>query len=158
MPGRRTTAGILAGVALVATGAALALPATRLYWRVKSANPVRRGVALARQLGCFACHGELGRQGIADPSPGQSVPTWNGGTWMMYVREKDEVRQFILHGASERRAADPPTTAAIRMPAYSSFVDAGDADDLTAAFLVLSGMKRPDAGTPEARGLELARE
>jgi mono/diheme cytochrome c family protein len=158
MPGRRRTAGIFAGVALVIAGTALALPTTRFYWRIKSANPVRRGVRLARGLGCFACHGELGARGLPDPSPGQAVPTWSGGTWMMYVNGEDEIRQFILDGVSERRSSAPPTTAAIRMPAYAPFVDDREADDLTAAFLVLSGMKRPDAGTLEARGLDIARE
>lgn len=53
------------------------------YWRKRSSNPVRRGVALATELGCFTCHGEFGRTGIPDPRDDEPVPRWTGGVWMM---------------------------------------------------------------------------
>jgi len=62
-----------------------------------------------------------------------------------------------------RSAASPSAraereAAAIRMPAYRDVLRGSDLDDLTAAFLVLSGMGRPDRGAPEGRGYDLARE
>lgn len=160
MPRRRLAAAALVGVALIVLGAALALPAARLYWRIRSSNPVRRGVSLARGLGCFACHGELGAQGIPDPGSAEAVPAWSGGVWMMHVKTEDEVREFIEDGTTARTASGAPARhrAEIQMPAYARFVGERQLDDLTAAFLVLSGMKRPDGGTPEGRGLERARE
>ena len=83
-----------AAAAIVAVAAALAaLPALRVYWKARSANPVRRGLALSEQMGCFSCHGPLGAQGIPDPGLGEDVPAWGGGVWMMYVRNAAEVRE-----------------------------------------------------------------
>ena len=42
------------------------------------------------------------------------------------------------------------------MPAYRGVLSTREIDDVVAAFLVLSGMKRPAAGSLEARGLEVA--
>jgi mono/diheme cytochrome c family protein len=151
-----------AGLVLAAVAAALALPAARLFWRVRASNPVRRGVALARNLGCFSCHGDLGQNGIPDPSAeGKQVPAWSGGLWMMYVKDGGEIREFILDGVSGRRAAsesarDERRKAAVSMPAYRRFVGTREVDDLVATFEVLSGMKRPLDDTQEGRGHQIA--
>ncbi|MBZ5640849.1 MAG: cytochrome c [Acidobacteriia bacterium] len=155
----------MAGAAalLLVAAAATALPSIRLYWRHASANPVRRGAELARQLGCFSCHGDLGGSGIPEPgADDRQVPAWSGGLWMMYVKDREEVREFILDGVSRRRAAsasarDKRVGAGIRMPAYRRLLRAGQVDDLVAAFEVLSGMKGPPDGTPEERGRDIAR-
>jgi len=42
------------------------------------------------------------------------------------------------------------------MPAFRGALAAHEVDDVVAAFLVLSGMKRPADGTAEARGLDIA--
>lgn len=134
-------------------------------WRVRSSNPVRRGVALAGELGCFSCHGEQGAGGIPEPAvDGQTVPGWSGGVWMMYVESDDEIREFILDGET-RRQDDPHQDhvdhkhdeAGISMPAYRAVLDDVELEDLVATFKVLSGMTRPEAGTAERRGYELAR-
>jgi len=147
---------------LVAAAAALGLPAARLYWKVGASNPVRRGAALARDLGCFSCHGELGRSGIPDPSAeGKQVPAWGGGLWMMYVKDDAEVREFILDGVSRRRAASESAReerrgAAVAMPAYKDVLGKRELDDLVAAFEVLCGMKRPSDDTAEEHGYQIA--
>lgn len=134
----------------------------RAYWARRSSNPVRRGIHLARELGCFSCHGELGRGGLPDPTAtAGEVPGWSGGTWMMYVDNDLQIRQTILDGISETRRASASATAerakqTIVMPAYRTVLDGTDLDDLVAAFHVLSRMSLPAAGTPERRGLELA--
>jgi mono/diheme cytochrome c family protein len=137
-------------------------PLLRAWWSHRSSNPVRRGVARAAELGCFHCHGFQGSEGIAEPAGGE-VPSWSGGVWMMYVEDPAEVRQFILDGVSVRRAHSASATAereaaAIRMPAYREVLRGTDLEDLTAAFLVLSGMRGPGEGTAARRGLEIARE
>ena len=150
------------GLAALATVAALALPTVRLVWKARSSNPVRRGTTLARELGCFSCHGDLGRSGIPDPSgAGRQVPGWSGGLWMMYAKDDAEIREFILDGVSRRRsesqtAQEERRAAAISMPAYRGVVGDRGVDDLAAAFQVLSGMKAPAEDTPENRGYQAA--
>jgi cytochrome c553 len=160
---RRASLITLAAVVLVVVGLALAGPALRQYWSARAANPVRRGVALARDLGCFACHGDAGGAGIPDPGGDDlAVPAWSGGLWMMYVEDDDEIREFILDGVSRARAEsrsgrEERERMAIAMPAYRSILGPRETEDLVAAFRVLSGMSRPPSGTPEGRGHDLAR-
>ena len=157
---------MLGALVLVLGALALAPRVVRLYWEVRSSNPVRRGVMLARDLGCFTCHGERGAAGIRDPGgmePGEmEVPSWSGGVWMMYVEDADEIKEFILDGVSRRRAASKSAKeererAAIHMPSYRDLINGRDLEDLTAAFLVLSGMNGPPPDSPEGRGYEVAR-
>ena len=148
------------------------------YWSVRSSNPVRRGVARAIDLGCFSCHGELGKAGLPDPGKSDTaVPSWSGGVWMMYVENDEEIRNYILYGSrtnpdaeatKEHQVADDHDEAhshaeeshsenAIHMPAYEAVLSSQDLQDLVAAFKVLSGMSLPPTGSPERRGHELAR-
>jgi mono/diheme cytochrome c family protein len=143
------------------------------YWSMRSTNPVRRGVARAGELGCFSCHGELGRAGLPDPGePGSEVPSWNGGVWMMYVESDEQIRNYILYGSrtrpDRRESSDDHGDAhshakssagerAVHMPAYEAVLGSGDLEDLVAAFKVLAAMSLPPSGSPERRGYELAR-
>lgn len=162
MPSRRFLLGLTISAALAAGGVLLLPAVARTYWRVRADNPVRAGVRLAGEMGCFSCHGELGSGGVPDPGlGGKTVPGWSGGVWMMYVRDEAEIREFIADGVSARRAAsnsaqEERSKAAIRMPAYGGVAESRQIDALTAAFLVLSGMKRPDDDAPEGRGLAAA--
>lgn len=149
--------------AFLLMGVALALPAVRGYWRVRSSNPVRRGLEVATRSGCFSCHGPAGAAGIPDPGLGEDVPGWSGGIAMMYVDGADEVREFVLDGVSRRRAKSESAKAeraraAIRMPAFRDTLTSREVDDVVAAFLVMSGMKSPPDGTPEAQGLAIAEQ
>ena len=124
------------------------------YWKVRSSNPVRRGTTLARDLGCFTCHGELGRAGIPNPGSDETVPQWDGSVWMMYVGNDEDIRRYIAEGSPQPKDG----SGAIGMPAYGDVFDDGDLDDLVAAFKVLSGMVAPARGTPARAGYELARD
>jgi hypothetical protein len=138
------------------------------YWRARSSNPIRRGITRAQELGCFSCHGEHGLAGIPIPGNDQGVPSWSGGVWMMYVKNDDDVRQYILEGAlreTEDRAhgnSDEHNPGhendAVTMPAYDGVITASELDDLVATFKVLSGMVKPPVGTSERRGYDVARE
>ena len=138
------------------------------YWRARSDNPIRRGIARAHDLGCFTCHGELGRSGIPIPRSDEGVPQWDGSVWMMYVKSDDDIRRYILEGSPKN--AEPPghndggsqhshehDSATISMPAYGDVVNERDLDDLVATFKVLAGMVAPERGTPAREGYDLAR-
>jgi mono/diheme cytochrome c family protein len=69
------------------------------YMRNPSLTPELRGYALAEELGCHGCHGPRGTGGV--PNPGSrdgDVPAWDGGTAMMFVRNDDEIREWIMDG------------------------------------------------------------
>ncbi len=135
----------------------------RYYWRARSSNPVRAGIAKAIEMGCFNCHGWQGRKGIPDPGEEDlEVPQWSGGVWMMYVRDDEEIAQFIEDGISKKRAASVSArkeleAAAVHMPAFKRFLDEGEVGDLVAAFKVLSGMNLPPSGSAARRGYDVAR-
>ena len=142
---------VLLALGIVAVLIAAASPwIVASYWRVRSDNPIRRGLTRAQELGCFTCHGELGRSGIAIPGSDEGVPRWDGSVWMMYVENDEDIRRYIVDGS-------PPDTA-IPMPAYGDVVSASDVDDLVATFKVLAGMVAPERGTSARAGYDLARE
>jgi mono/diheme cytochrome c family protein len=69
------------------------------YARAPKLTPELRGYALAEELGCHGCHGPRGTGGV--PNPGASegeIPAWDGGTAMMYVKNEEEIREWILDG------------------------------------------------------------
>ncbi len=137
------------------------------YWRVRSDNPIRRGMVRAGELGCFSCHGELGRAGIPIPGSEERVPEWSGSVWMMYVKSDEDIRGYIMdgsledasgHGHDEDNGSHTHDADAITMPAYGDVIDRRDLEDLVATFKVLSGMVAPARGTPAREGFDLARE
>jgi mono/diheme cytochrome c family protein len=120
-----------------------------------------RGRALAQELGCFACHGEGGVGGIADPlAPGRKVPGWEAGVASMYVTSELEIREWILYGKPrsaakvEHREDDE---LLIPMPAYGSELTDAELDDLVAYFLAVSGWN-PELPDPVYEGRKLALE
>lgn len=130
------------------------------FWRIRSSNPVRRGIARSAELGCFHCHGTLGESGIPDPGiEGGDVPAWSGGVWMMYVKDDDDIRAFILKGSAARKKKPPQADRqAVFMPAYEDVLGGSDLEDLVAAFKAASGMIVPPPEAPSRRGFELARK
>ena len=126
-------------------------------------TPAARGQRLATTLGCFACHGPGGGGGTPNPgSEEKEVPAFTERTQMMYVKSLDDLREYILDGAPKRRRDDPDyrakmEAAALRMPAYRSFVSARDVEDLVTYLRAASDQVLPDE--PAAvRGGELATE
>ena len=135
------------------------------YWRARSNNPIRRGVMLAQELGCFSCHGDMGRAGIPIPGSSDDVPQWGGSVWMMYVKSDEEIRRYIAEGSPGQTEetvhgdlVHNHDHVAITMPAYGDAVSESELEDLVATFKVLSGMVAPQRGTPARVGYELARE
>jgi mono/diheme cytochrome c family protein len=97
-----------------------------------------KGSNVALELGCFACHGELGAGGV--PNPGSLkgyVPSFWGEDYTELVESDDELRQWIREGAVPRIAEHPIGKRffegqRIKMPAYERFLGDGDLDALVA--------------------------
>lgn len=102
-------------------------------------SPAARGEVIAKEAGCFACHGAGGLRGIRDPAIGE-IASWDGRVVGSLVRNRDEVREWILDGSPKRlREADADTTRLIPMPAYKGRLSDAQVDDLIAYFLAVSG-------------------
>ncbi|MEA2695177.1 MAG: hypothetical protein QOJ16_4564 [Acidobacteriota bacterium] len=137
MAGRRWVWALAALV--VAQGAVLGWLLLRAGWAASAgAMPVVRGRAVAERMGCFGCHGPGGVAGIKNPGAkgGGEVPTWSGGTWMMYNQSPEDVRAWILDGHPPGRFPDPK--ALIAMPAFRGRLSRGETGDLVAYVLSVS--------------------
>ena len=151
----------LAALALVES-ACLAYPVVRALIIPPRDNAAQRGARLAAELGCFSCHGPGGRGGM--PNPGSKtgeVPSFHEGTLMMYAHDDDDVRGYILNGASASKLARPEYRAEmdaqlIRMPAFKDVVTAAQVDDLVAFLRASSGLLGPPAGSLAEHGADVA--
>jgi mono/diheme cytochrome c family protein len=133
---RAALVGLTILVGLLSAGLVFSL--TRSTWqRAALDTPVQRGRVVALRTGCFGCHGDGGGQPIANPgAKGGEVPGWTGGTWMMWNRNENDVREWILKGRPVHREPDPE--ALIKMPAYESRLTPQEVDDLVAYVLAVS--------------------
>src|SRR5262245_33853735 len=118
---------------------------------------------VAIRLGCFARHGPGGVGNTPNPGSEEgSVPAFTERTQMMYVKNADDLREYVLDGAPRRKREDPEyvakmEAAALRMPAYRGWVSGRDLDDLVTYLRSTSGQVLPDEKTA-ARGAEVALE
>lgn len=149
---RRFAVWALAGVAL-AEGVVLAGLLVRGRWqRLAGQTPVQRGEAVAERMGCFGCHGPGGAAGVSNPgaNAGGTVPSWTGGTWMMYAKDEADVRSWILDGHPQGR--QPDAGALIHMPAFRRRLAAAELNDLVAYVLAVSQLGNlPDERVADGR-------
>jgi mono/diheme cytochrome c family protein len=130
----------------------LAVPAGILLlisWFVWACSPQQettaalRGERIARSMGCFGCHGPSGAGRVGDPTtPAGTVPGWDSGTAVMYIKSVEEIREWILFGAPRGRAEEVKAAhrgALIPMPAYEGLLSEKELDDLVAYLLAVSG-------------------
>jgi mono/diheme cytochrome c family protein len=123
-----------------------------------------RGMHLANDLGCFACHGPGGTGGVENPGSREGeVPAFIEQTQMMYVTNTEELREYVLDGMPQRRRVDPAyraeiEAATVRMPAYRPFLSASQVDELIAYLRAVSGQILPTDDPQAFRGAELAIE
>ena len=132
------------GVVVVLESALLALLVARDRWRARAeGTAVVRGQAVAARAGCFGCHGPGGGKPIPNPgAKGGEVPSWTGGTWMMWNKKEEDVRAWIVDGHPPGRERD--RGALIAMPAYGEKLSKGEVDDLVAYVLAVSQFGWPD--------------
>lgn len=107
--------------------------------RVLPEDPlVRRGAQLAREQGCFHCHGPLGVGGQANPGSLKGyIPGFWGRDFAELVRDDDELRSWIESGRIERIATDPIgrrflERQRVTMPPFGQFLDPEEIDALVA--------------------------
>jgi mono/diheme cytochrome c family protein len=113
-----------------------------VHWiRSPRLTPELRGYALARDSGCFNCHGPDATGGV--PNPGSEevdVPAWDGGTAMMYVESEDEIREWIMDGHPKRLAhqhddaSDHDNRALLDMPQFRDVLSASQLEDIVAYY------------------------
>ena len=107
----------------------------------------------ADALGCTGCHGAGGR--LARPNPGSFkgyVPPWDGADFPELVNGKDEFRQWVEHGVSDRFRANAIASyllrrAALHMPEFERHLAPGDVDALWAYVQWLRSPHAPAAAT-----------
>lgn len=150
-------------VLVVGQAAWLAYPGVRTRVLALEESPAARGQRLALELGCFSCHGPGGSGDTRNPgSEEETVPAFTERTQMMYIRDADDLREYILDGAPRRKREDADyrtrmEAAAVRMPAYRPFVTPGQVEDMVAYLRAASGQILADDPLV-SRGAELAEE
>jgi mono/diheme cytochrome c family protein len=101
-------------------------------------GPAHDGAEVARRVGCFACHGEMGSGGL--PNPGSLkgyIPGFIGPDFDELVRDDEELRVWIAEGEIPRLRNNPAAALfldkqRIQMPAYGRFLKADEIDQLVA--------------------------
>ncbi len=143
---------------------AVSLGLAALWWiRRPAESPELRGFHLAGRLGCFGCHGPGGTGGVPNPGSEEGeIPSWTGGTLMMYVNDDAEIAEWIRFGRPRRlrRPGDPEVASAartppIRMPGYEGRVMHRGIDDLVAYIKTVGGRAVPPPG-PAREGYRVA--
>jgi mono/diheme cytochrome c family protein len=114
---------------------------------------------VAERLGCFGCHGSLGQKGIRNPgSWSESVPSWSGGTHMMYVNDETEIREWILYGIPARLQKDETylkklEKALIQMPSFKGALSESELNDLIIFYKSVSWYEDLEGDAAEGREL-----
>jgi mono/diheme cytochrome c family protein len=155
--------GLIAGlvVLLFIETAVLAWPVIQRRWFRQKATPAERGYQVAEKMGCFTCHGSLGKRGIVNPgAPEGEVPAWDGGNHMMYVASPEEIREWVLYGAPERKRDDPYHTqevaeSLVHMPAYEGYLTERELEDLVAFYKAVAWAEKPPSEAAEGRRVAL---
>lgn len=128
---------LLVALVILQAGAIAALWVRGRWQEQAGGTPVQRGRAIAERMGCFGCHGPDGMVGIPNPGDGGgTVPSWSGGSWMMYNDTEEDIRSWILDGHPPSHMPDP--AALLRMPPYGGHLTEAETDDLVAFVLAVS--------------------
>lgn len=96
----------------------------------------RDGYAIARDTGCFGCHGPGGFIGVKNPRSFKGyIPPWHGPDFHELVRNDDELRAWILDGGIARIAENRvgrwfTTRQVVKMPAYRGVLADSSVADL----------------------------
>jgi mono/diheme cytochrome c family protein len=124
-------------------------------------SAVARGERVAREAGCFACHGPGGSG--HRPNPGSTlgeVPGFVDGAPGLYAADDVELREYIALGAPAAKLKSAAYlkergAALLAMPAYGNRLAPADVDALVAYVDAVAGAGAPESG-PAASGHALA--
>ena len=98
-----------------------------------------RGLDLAVEQGCFACHGDMGGGGVQNPGSFKGyIPSFWGSDFTELVRSDDELIEWIAKGKIKRFTENPVARVyvegqVIQMPAYENFLDPEEIQAVAAA-------------------------
>lgn len=145
-------------LALVGTGPILG----RALLRRRESNPILRGAALARTLGCVGCHAPF--QAVEIPNPGSrwgTVPGFAGGNSAMYATTRKDLAEYVRFGAPKSWTGDADArkrleTQHLRMPAFGDVLSDREVDDLVAFAAAVGDFDLP-GGERVEKGREIAR-
>jgi len=136
-------------------------PYVRAFIFQYETSRVERGLRLAEKMGCFSCHGPRGTGGMPNPgSKDGEVPSLDGGTIMMYVKNDEEIVEYIRDGLPKRKRQDEEyygryQQQAIKMPAYGSFLSEKEIDYLVSFIKASNSMPEVDREVEEGENLVL---
>ncbi len=155
----------------LAVGAGLVLAAAGLLVTVLFSeeifpeySPAHRGLQVARESGCFSCHGEGPQQGSPNPTPKSSPVRFSAVPSMFDERlTVEELLQWIADGIPEEKAQSGSFMASreantLRMPAFADQLSAPEIADLS-SYLALMQYRVSVATNPSpSKGEQLARQ
>lgn len=104
-----------------------------------------RGIDLATANGCFACHGDMGGGGIANPGSLKGyVPSFWGADFDELVQSDDELLEWLAKGRIRRFTEHPVARRfierqIIKMPAYEKILAADEIRAVAAAVRWIRG-------------------
>jgi mono/diheme cytochrome c family protein len=143
----------LARAALAAAAASAVAALGFQWWRSHNVGPVTRGLEVAGDSGCFACHAGAGRLAFEPDSEAVgSVPSFEGDDVRAYARNAAEIRAWILDGAPERvrrelQGMAPEKRPLLRMPAWRGVLSPSEVNALVAYVEAVAGFDAPLRGT-----------
>lgn len=155
---------VILGLLLLAETSWLVYPLLRDLVVPSEESAAARGRRRAAELGCFNCHGPLGRGGVPNPgSEYKTVPSFHEGTIMMFAKNDDDLRAYVLDGAPPGKRDSPAyekamSAQALRMPAYRDVIDDAQLAELIAYLRGASELLYPPEGGAAESGGELAHD
>jgi mono/diheme cytochrome c family protein len=84
-----------------------------------------KGYLIAKNLGCFGCHGDYGLGGMPNPNSLKGyIPGWDDEHFDKLVKNDDELREWILKGKINRLKFINfvMERQVIKMPAYEGYI------------------------------------
>jgi mono/diheme cytochrome c family protein len=96
----------------------------------------REGMKVAESYGCFNCHGPQGRGTMPNARAFKGyIPSWDGADFPELAANEQEIREWILDGATKRFLANPLARfflerQPIKMPAYRGHIGDAEVDRL----------------------------
>ena len=108
----------------------------------------KRGFQVAREKGCFTCHGVGGRIDMKNPhSLTGTIPAWNGPDFADLVHNDQELRAWILDGRIDRLdnhflAQWFTNKQALRMPSYRGKLTE---EEITSLMAYIQWLRNPEA-------------
>ena len=125
----------------------------------KGPTPETLGLEIARANGCFHCHGTFGEGKVPNPDA-DAIPSWQGFSFMMSMKDESELREWILDGApAHLRQSEAykrkQSAMTVHMPAYRGRLTPKELNYLIAYYYSVSGIIWPDDPLAE-KGLSIA--